>query len=160
MERGREFSFGGLEMNPNEFWNGWTQKTGTLSWRLAGTDDLPAIRKLMNATQRLTGEVQRNPRLFSMPTLLTLVAQNEDGKIVDCLYVEAQVEIVRMACNPESMEESSKLEPDLVQWLRSIGIRTVLATTLPGHREKMVAGLEASGFKCLDQIFSLWRRLL
>jgi hypothetical protein len=147
------------KINPNEFWRGWSAHTGSLRWRLAVANDLLAIRKLIIATQRLTGERQRFPRLFSMPTLLTLVAEDETGKIAECLYVEAQCEIVRMGCNPRSQEESAQLEPDLVQWLRSIGIRTVLATTLPEHKETMAAGLEASGFKCLDQIFSLWRRL-
>jgi hypothetical protein len=95
-----------------------------------------------------------------MPVLLTLVAENERGKIVDCLYLEAQVELVKMACSPESLAELAGLEEDLSRWLRSIGIRTVLATTLAGPKDKMAKALENLGFKCCDRVWSYFKRHL
>ena len=106
------------------------------------------------------GMQQRNNQLFTMPTLLTLVAENERGKIVDCLSIEAQVELVKMGCSPESLAELAGLEEDLSTWLRSIGIRTVLATTLAERKDKMAAGLQALRFHCADRVFSYWRRHL
>jgi hypothetical protein len=103
---------------------------------------------------------QRNPPLFSSPVLLTLVALNERGKLVDCVFVEAQVEICKMACTPESLIESSLIQDDVREWLKNIGIQTVLMKVLPEHKPKMAAGLEALGFKCMDRMFSYWRRLL
>ena len=147
--------------NPAEFWKGWTKKTGKLTWRPATPQDLPAIRRLINISERFLHQPQRNPALFSMPVLLTLVAENERGKIVDCLYAEAQVELVKMACSPESLIELPLLEEDLSTWLRSIGIRAVIATTLAGPtKDRMAAGLAALGFRCCDRVFSFFTRAL
>lgn len=106
------------------------------------------------------GMQQRNPSLFRMPVLLTLVAENERGKIVDALYLEAQVELVKLACTAESLTELAGLEEDLSKWLRSIGIRTVLATTLVGPKDKMSSALEALGFKACGGVWAYFKRHL
>jgi len=147
-------------MKAAEFWKDWTRCTGKLTWRLATPDDLPAIRRLRNVSERFLKQPQRNPSLFRVPVLLTLVAENERGKIADCVYFEAQVEIVKLACTPESLAESSQLQDDVALWLKSMGIETVLMKVLPEHKPQMAAGIEALGFKCMDRVFSYWRRLL
>jgi len=143
-----------------EHWKGWSKRTGKLVWRLAVPADLPSIRRLRNVSERFLGQPQRNPTLFSMPVLLTLVAENERGRIVDCLYLEAQVELVKLACTAESLGELAGLEEDLSTWLKSIGIRTVLATTLAGPKDRMAAGLLNLGFKCCDKVWSYFKRNL
>lgn len=147
-------------MTTAEFWRGYSRKTGTLTWRLAQPSDLPAIRKLRNIAERFLGCPQKNPRLFDMPVLLTLVAENEKGQIVDALYVEAQVELVKIACRARGFEESAGLEEDLSHWLRSIGIRTVLATTPPKLKDRMRGVFEALGFRLQDGWLSYWKRRL
>ena len=142
------------------FWKDWSKTTGKLTWRLAVPSDLPAIRRLKNVSERFLGMPQRNPALFSMPVLLTLVAENERGKLVDCLYLEAQVELVKMGCVSSAVDELAGLEEDLSTWLKSIGIRTVLATTLAGPQGKIADGLAALGFKTCDRIWHYWKRVL
>ena len=143
-----------------EHWRGWSRCTGKLLWRAAEPQDLPAIRRLQNVAERFMHHPQRRPSLFDLPVLLALVAENEHGKIVDCLYIEAQVEVVKMSCSATGLEESDKLQDDLAPWLRSLGFRTALATTPPELKEQMTPGLLRSGFRCLDKAFSYWGRWL
>ena len=147
-------------MKPSEFWKNWTKCTGKLTWRLAQPVDLPAIRRLRNVSERFMGMPQRDMPLFNMPVLLTLVAENERGKIVDCLYLEAQVELVKMACTAESLTELAGLKEDLSVWLRSIGIRTVLATTLAGPKDRMAKALDGLGFKSCEGVWHYFKRHL
>ena len=147
-------------MKPSEFWRDWSKCTGKLTWRLVTADDLPAIGRLKNVSERFLGQPQRNPSLFRLPVLLALVAEYDRGKIVDALYLEAQVELVKLACTAESLTELAGLEEDLSKWLRSIGIRTVLATTLAGPKGKMSSTLHRLGFKACEGVFSYFKRLL
>jgi hypothetical protein len=145
---------------PSEFWKNWTRETGTLRWRLALPSDLPAIAELRKASERLTDQVQRDPDLFSTPVLLTLVAEDKDGKLVDALYAEVEIELIKIGMVPEAFGEVALLQQDLSAWLQSIGIRTVLVTTLPSHKQQMGATLETLGFECTDGEFSHFKRNL
>jgi hypothetical protein len=145
---------------PSDYWRDWTLNTGKYTWRLATSNDTFRIDDLRKRTELLTGEKQRDPNLFAMPVLLALVAQDKDGNVVDCLYVEVNAELVKMSCDPDSFKEVAKLEPDLITYLRSIGVKSVMATTLHRHKEKMTGGLMSLGFSCMDRIFSYWRRIL
>ena len=147
-------------MKPSEFWRGFSKCTGRLTWRLATADDLGSINRLKNVSERFLGQPQRNPSLFRMPVLLALVAENEQGKIVDCIYLEAQVELVKLACTADSLTELAGLEEDLSKWLRSIGIRTVLATTLVGPKSKISNALHEHGFKACEGIWAYFKRCL
>ena len=144
----------------NESWRGYHRTTGKLQWRLATPDDLPAIRRLRTVSERLLGMAPRNPALFSSPVLRTLGAENETGNVVDCIYVEAQVELVKMSCSEESLREMAGLEEDISTWLRKIGIKTVLATTIPRRKSGMARALEALGFNCADGALTYWKRHL
>ena len=147
-------------MKPSEFWRDWSKCTGKLTWRLVTADDLPAINRLRNISERFLGQPQRNPSLFRMPVLLALVAENERGKIRDCVYLEAQVEMTKMACTAESLTELAGLEEDLSKWLRSIGIRAVLATTVAHPKNTMANALHTLRFKSCEGIWTYWKRLL
>ena len=151
---------GGRLMNYSAFWKDYRKTTGTLTWRLATPDDLPAIRRLRNISEWFLKQPQRNPTLFDLPILLTIVAENQRGQIVDALYVEAQIELVKMACTAKGFEESAGLEEDLSRWLKDIGFKTVHLTTPLNLKEKMRAIAEKLGFKCQDDLFSYWKRRL
>jgi len=142
-----------VEVSP---WKDYRKVTGRLTWRLAVPNDLPRIRRLKNITERFLQQKQRNPNLFSVPVLLTLVAENSRGRVVDLLYVEAQVEIVKMACTEAGFTESIGLEDDLRSWLRSLGFRTALVTTNPRLKDRMAGGLISAGFRCVDELLSYW----
>ena len=142
------------------FWKGYRRTTGKLTWRLSTTDDLPRIRKLRNVTERFLHQRQSQIGLFSPPVLLTLVAENEHGKIVDCLYVQSIVEISKITCSEDGLEETAGLAEDLHNWLRGIGFKQAIINTNHGLREHMRPVLEKLGFKCQDGMFSRWTRHL
>ena len=142
------------------FWKDYRKTTGELTWRLATPDDLPRIRKMRNTTERLLHQRQDQIGLFSPPVLLTLVAENEHGKIIEALYVESIVEIRKISCTTSGLEETAGLEADLYQWLRGIGFKQAIINTNHGLRERMRPVLEKLGFKCQDGIFSRWTRRL
>lgn len=140
------------------YWKGYKRVTGELSWRLATPDDLPAIRRLRNVAERFLNKPQRNPGLFERPVLLALVAENSRGKIVDLVYVEAQVEIVKMALTAVGFQESIALEEDLAPWLRGLGFKTAIVTTNQTLKGKMEQRLKSAGFMCMDALLSCWKR--
>lgn len=142
------------------FWQTYRRRTGTLTWRLATSNDLQAVRRLRNITERFIGKPQRGVSLFEKPVLLALVAENEQGKIVDTVYVEMQVEIVKVAATRKGMEEGAVLEDDIEMWLRDLGFKTVWATTMNRLKGNMTPTFMRLGFKCLDGMLSVWRRRL
>lgn len=143
-----------------ELWRDFKKCTGELTWRAATPDDLPAIRRLRNVTERFLGRTQKDPSLFQSPVILALVAENRAGKIVDVLYAEVQVEIVKMACSRQGFKESFALADELKHFLRNRGFKKVLLTTHHTLKQAMSAGLEWAGFHCNDGIISYWTRRL
>lgn len=146
--------------SPYEFWRDYKKTTGELTWRLAVPDDLLAIRKLRIASERFLNQKQRNIPLFSSPILLTLVAEDETGKIVDALYIETQVEIAKIGCSEAGFTETAGLAEDLSMWLRAIGYKRANIKTVHALKEKMTGLLGALGFSCGDSEFSNWSRNL
>ena len=111
-------------------------------------------------SERLLRETQKSPALFDRPVLLALVAEDVDGTVVDCLYVEAQVEVVKVGCTVAGLEETAGLESDLYAWLRGMGFKTATIRTRKSLKEKMRTVLEHLGFHCEDEEFSRWTRHL
>ena len=66
-----------------DFWKDYRKVTGSLRWRLATPDDLPRIRRIKNVSERFLNQKQKNLPLFDPPVLLTLVAENAQGRIMD-----------------------------------------------------------------------------
>jgi hypothetical protein len=149
-----------MDMIWSEYWREFRKTTGRLTWRLATSADLPAIRRLRNVSERFLQQPQRNPSLFDLPVLLALVAENEKGKIVDAVYLEIQVELIKMACTRSGAEEGLALEEDIALWLKSIGFKSVLATTSVGLKERMTPILEKLGFRPVPPSLSYWKRRL
>ena len=140
----------------NEFWRGYSKCTGQLTWRVAMPADLPAIRRVRNISERFLKQPQRTVSLFASPVLLALVAENKDGKIVDLIYIEAQVEVHKMACTTAGFRESAGIQQDLAEWLRSRNFRRALVATPNQLTDEMADQLESSGFRCLNKLFSYW----
>jgi methyl coenzyme M reductase subunit C-like uncharacterized protein (methanogenesis marker protein 7) len=140
------------------FWKDYTKNTGLLTWRLALPEDQPAIDKLREATERTLREKQKAPDLFARPVLLALVAEDADGEIVDAMYAEAQVEIVKMGLSETGLLETSGIAPDLDEYLRGMGFKTATIRTRKSLKEKMSVVLEYLGFECEDGPFSRWTR--
>lgn len=142
------------------FWRGYRKTTGQLTWRPALPDDLPAIRRLRNVSERFLGRTQQDPSLFAPPVILSLVAEDKSGRIVDLVYVEAQVEIVKVACTRQGFKEAWALEEDLSLFLRARGFKKVLVRTSKRLKVAMSVALEWAGFHCSDDTHSVWTRRL
>lgn len=150
----RELDDCGVDMSDwLEYWRNYRKTTGELTWRLAVPDDLPAIKRLQSRSARLLRAKQRRIDIFRFPVMLALVAEDKSGKIVDCLILEAQVEVSKVGCDTQSFMEASGLAQDLLNWLHQQSIRKVfLALSRPGtpQQEQM---LEETGFRCTGVIF-------
>jgi len=140
-----------------EYWRIYRKRTGELTWRLATPDDIPAIRRLRNATERLLHTPQGANSVFSLPVLLALVAEDDNGKVVDVIQVEAQLEIIKQSCNSVGFHEAAGLKDDLAAWARALGFKTARITLQTRFRETMKAVLYAAGFRCEDGDRSFWK---
>lgn len=150
-----------MEINWARFWHSYSKTTVTgITWRLATPDDMGSIRRIRGISERLRGVPQRKPNLFEKPVLLALVAENEHGRIIDAVYVEMQVEVVKIGLSASGMIESAAIEPDLTQWLRDLNFRTVLVTTPPTLKERMGNFLKVLGFRSSEGKLTYWRRAL
>lgn len=142
------------------FWKDYRRTAGDLTWRLATSEDQPAIDRIREASERLLSEKQKAPNLFAAPVLLALVAEDAAGNVVDVLYLEAQVEVVKMGCSSESFTATMDIENDLYAWLRGIGIKRATVRTRASLKERMRSVLSSLGFECEDESFSHWTRHL
>jgi len=138
------------------YWKGYRKTTGNLTWRLATKDDLPAMLKIRAVTERFLHQKQKKPPLFYKPVLLTLVAEDRRGKIVDVVYVESQVEVCKMGCTSAGFKEFSGVAEDLTSWLREVGFNRAVINAQRQIKEGMTDTLKEAGFSCVDEIFSQW----
>lgn len=148
---------GALEV---EFWRNYKRRTGALTWRVATPEDLPAIDRLRVVSERFLGREQSAPDLFKPPILLALVAEDKSGAIVDLVYAEAQVEIVKVACTRQGFKEAWILEQDLSHWLKVRGFKKAIIRTTHRLKHAMCDALLGAGFRCHDTIISYWTRQL
>lgn len=153
-----ELDADGMEID--KMWKDYRKVTGELTWRLATPADSPAIKRLRNVSERFLGRTQRDPCLFASPVILAFVAENKKGKVVEVVYCEAVVEVVKMSCSATGFEESAALEEDLVQWLRTRGFRKVILSVAHHMKYRMAPILNYLGFRCIDPSFSSWARRL
>ena len=140
------------------YWTMYRRTTGKLTWRLAVPADQPAIDRIKETSERLLDEKQKSPELFIRPVLLALVAEDEEGMLVDCLYLEAQCEVIKVGCSSTALIETAGIESDLYAWLRGMGFKTATIRTRKSLKEKMAYVLEFLGFRCEDDAFSRWTR--
>jgi hypothetical protein len=150
---------GGFIMDVN-FWKDYRKTTGLLTWRLATEADQPVIDKIRETTARMLKEKQKELSLFRSPVILTLVAETMLGDIVDVLYVEAQVEIIKIGVSETGFIETAGIADDLNEYLRGIGFRTTTIKTRKSLKDAMSVMLEYLGFNCEDSAFPRWTREL
>jgi hypothetical protein len=138
------------------FWSTYRKTTGELTWRVATPEDLPRILKLRKIMDRFLGQKQDDPLLFSRPVLLCLVAENRDGLVVDGLYVEAKVEILKLNCTERGFRETAALVDDLYPWLKALGFRFANVVVTNRLADRMGATLKACGFSKVRDVFTYW----
>lgn len=139
-------------------WANYRRRVGDLTWRLATVEDIPEILRLWRVTDRLLGP-QDKPMLFASPVLLTLVAEDGGGKIVDALYCEAVLDVTKIGCSRAGFDGAEVIVEDLRQWAarRSFRLaRIAIPRALIGAMESV---LRRFGFACADE-FSHWVRRL
>lgn len=106
----------------DESWRSWSLESEGLRWRIAVEKDLPALTQLLDAAHMMVG-AQERPDFFSFPVVLTLVAENADGLVVDGLYVEFEAYIRKIGLSRQGMLSAEALVPMLGSFLVSRKIR-------------------------------------
>ena len=144
----------------SNYWKDYRRTAGDMVWRLAMPEDQPAIDRIRETSERFLNETQKAPNLFAAPVMLALVAEDANGNVVDLLYLEAQVEVVKMGCSSESFTATMDIEKDLYAWLRGAGIKTATVRVRRTLKERMRSVLSFLGFECEDDEFSHWTRHL
>lgn len=142
-----------------DFWSTYRKQAGNLTWRAATEHDVPSILRLWKVTERLLGK-QDKPMLFARPVLLTLVAEDQNGRIVDALYVEATVDITKIGCSREGFEGALPLAEDIRAWLTGRGFRIARICIPKKLRMTMAPVLRAFRFWPADFELSQWIRRL
>lgn len=131
-----------------------------LTWRLATVDDLPAILKLWRTKERFLGRKQDMPPLFARPTLITLVAVDDNGVIRDGLYVEATVDVTKLGCSQDGFESTLAVYEDIADWLKDRGFRLASIVTPKKLATRMSALLTKMGFQSKEDRSAYWSRQL
>lgn len=109
-------------MLTDESWRNWSLESEGLRWRIALEQDLPALNHLLDTAHMMVGPQER-PDFFAFPVVLTLVAEDADGIIVDGLYVEMEAYIRKIGLNKTGMLSAEALVPMLGSFLVSRKIR-------------------------------------
>lgn len=96
------------------------------TWRLATREDEPAIVALLIEQEKKIGYALDYPDLFDRPVLRAEVCE-EDGKIIGCVYFEANVEVVTIAVDKEFSKEVVQEAPRWAELFRGLGFRIARA---------------------------------
>jgi hypothetical protein len=145
-------------MGEIEFWRSYEKQVGHLVWRLALPKDKPALERLWRSKERVLNAKLDRPDFFASPTLITLVAEDCQGKIVSGLYVEAVPSVSMIGASVEGFEGTPEIHADIVAWLRSRGFRFA-ATIVPKMLcVRMREVLQAMGFRSQESRSVYWNR--
>lgn len=109
----------------------WSYPTRNLLWRLARPEDATAIEALYQDMERRIGKQDR-PALLAPPVLIALVAEDEEGRIVGGLYIEAVAEITMVGLSRDVLEGAAELGPELAGFLESRKFR-IARVTIPSR---------------------------
>lgn len=150
---------GGRRVAPVDNWRDWSLESNGLRWRIAEEKDLPALTFLLDAAGQMMGPQER-PDFFAFPVVLTLVAENTDGLIVDGLYVEFEACIRKIGLNRQGMISAEALVPMLASFIVSRKVRIVRVTVPKRLAKIMRASMERMGMIDVTEKFSHWVRKL
>jgi hypothetical protein len=94
------------------------------------------------------------PDLFAPPVVLTLVAEDEDGRIVDGAFLEAMIDVTKIGARPGGFQSLTGIAGELAAFARSRKFRRVTAAMPVKASERMAEGLKRAGFE--RQQLCLW----
>lgn len=103
-------------------WKTWSLDAKGLRWRIALPSDQPALTALLDDAESILGKQER-ANLFEFPVVLTLVAEDEEGRIIDGLYIEFEAFVRKLGLNRQGMQSAEALVPMLGGFLESRKIR-------------------------------------
>jgi hypothetical protein len=136
-------------------WRTWSLVSEGLRWRVAVIEDLPALTHLLDSAHMMVGPQER-PDFFAFPVILTLVAEDFTGTIVDGLYIELDAYIRKIGLNRTGMISSEALVPMLGSFLASRKIR-IGRVAVPIRLAKiMKASMRRMGMVDVTEKFSHW----
>ena len=139
-----------------EVWREWRRTSDGLTWRVALPEDMPAIQRIWDAKARVIGVKCSLPDLFAPPVLLTLVAEDDRGRIVDGVFLEAIVDVTKLGAKPGGFQSLTGIADELASFVHNRKFRLVMAA-MPGKAaEKMADGLKEAGFH--EEQLKLWNR--
>lgn len=134
-------------------WKDWSIQSNGLRWRMATPDDTAVLTALMDQVPLRWRNLDR-PDLFKSPVLLTLVAEDAEGTVVDGCYVEAVCEVVKLCMTPAGFNSMEELAPWLRRFMTLRGFRICQVTTPRRLARYMRAILELCGFHYVDDELS------
>lgn len=110
---------------------------------------------LLDSAHMMVG-AQERPDFFAFPVVLTLVAENSDGLIVDGLYVEFEAYIRKIGLSRQGMISAEALVPMLGSFLVSRKVR-LGRVAVPKRLERIMAGsMKRMGLTDVTDKFSHW----
>lgn len=149
MDRQRELVRGGMAMSvvcfPTKIGGPeWRFRASNgYVWRLATPEDQPRIEEIWAEQERAIGRQDR-PDLFEMPVILTLVAEDHAGVVVEALYAELTVEFVSIGTERSALRTVHEMFRHLRQFCgeRSMRLARVnVPRRLAGMVRKFLPGL-------------------
>lgn len=139
-------------MTSDDDWRQWTLESHGLTWSVAQEKDLPELHRLLDKAHMMMGPQER-PDWFAFPVILTLVAKDQYGAVVDGLYVELEGYLRKIGLNKQGMLSLEALVPMLGSFLVSRKIR-LARIAVPKRLAKIMRGtVERCGFTDVTEKF-------
>jgi hypothetical protein len=125
-----------------------------ITLREATKGDWPAIIQLHVEHQAAQGTNYELPYLFGPQIAFALVGVDEEGKIHNCIYVEAVAEMRFVGCDAKATACSRREIAGLAYVLKLKGFRW-LECYVPRKLKRLISKpLQKSGFRCVDRELS------
>lgn len=117
------------------------------TWRMARPEDLLRVGQVWHEQEQRTGKAARLD-LMKMPVVLTLVAENAAGEIVEALYGEATIEWASIGLEKAALETVGEIFPDLARFCGERDVR-ICRVVAPRRLAKLVSRF-LPGMKRID----------
>jgi hypothetical protein len=146
-------------MEQDQDWREWRLIDGELTWRamVPEDDDRSDFWAMMEKMNARFGPQDR-PDFLKSPVILTLVAEDAAGWIVDGVYIELVADITKLSTNRAGYASYEKLLPVIQGFLAERGIRLATMAVLTRWAPVMQASLEKMGFGLVDSKYCSWIR--
>lgn len=115
----------------------WRLKTSNgYTWRLARLEDMLRVYQLWSEQDARMGDSPRVD-LMNMPVVLTLVAENASGEIVEALFGEATFEWISVGLERDALQTVNELFPALERFSAQRSVR-VCRVNVPRRLARLV----------------------